>query len=269
MVRYEHLDYYEEERTAVITFDRPEQMNTLHKPMISELESAVTRAESNEENRAVVLRGSEDAFSAGYDLDDDDTDEREYSVSEWLDAMESYTHIKTIYELDLPVIAAVDGYALAGGANTALICDLTISTKRAKIGYPDVRMGGLPATLVHPFVMGSIKHARELFYSGKMVSGEEAARMGMVNRCVPHDELIDEVWTEIEALRKTPKPVVTILKHRLNDVMEVQGYRPGNKNTEFLASLTSLTEEGQRFYEIQEEDGFDAALDWMHGENKP
>lgn len=269
MTQYEHIEYREQERTAVVTLDRPDQMNTLHKPAITELESALKRAEASDDNRAVVLRGNEDAFSAGYDLDDDDVDEREYSVSDWLDAMESYSHIETIYELDLPVIAAVDGYALAGGANTALISDLTITTKRATFGYPDVRMGGLPATLVHPFVAGSIKHARELFYSGKMVSGEEAARMGLANRCVPHDDLMDEVWDEIDALRKTPKPVVTVLKHRLNDVMEVQGYRPGNKNTEFLASLTSLTEEGQRFYEIREEEGFEAALNWMHEENKP
>ncbi|MFC6734151.1 MULTISPECIES: enoyl-CoA hydratase/isomerase family protein [unclassified Haladaptatus] len=269
MSTYEHLDYREERRTAVITFDRASKMNTLHGPAIDELDAALERAESNEDLRAVVLTGNERAFSAGYDINDDSLNERDLSVADWLELMESYTHIRTIYELDLPVIAAVDGYALAGGCNTALVSDLTIATDRAKLGYPDVRMGGLPGTFVHPFVMGSLKHARELFYSGKMVSGQEAERFGMVNRSVPQEELMDEVWEEIKAIRKTPKPVVQITKHMLNDVMEAQGYRPGNKHVEHLASLTSLSEYGQQYYQIRDEEGFEAALDWMHEENKP
>lgn len=269
MVEREFVDYEERDGAALVTIDRPEKLNALDDRALAEIEASLDDAEAADGIRVVVVRGNETAFSSGYDIGGDgDDDVTDLTVSDWLDRMQSYPVLPNVYELDLPVIAAVDGYALAGGCNLALICDLTFVTERARLGYPDARMGGLPAHFVHPFVMGSLKHARELYYSGKTVSGTEAARMGMVNRAVPHESLMDEVWAEVEEIKKTPSAVVTITKGMLNDVMERQGFRPRGRLSEFQATLTVLTEHAEEFYAIRDEDGLDAAIDWMHSVDK-
>lgn len=264
----EYVDYEEVDDAAVVTIDRPEKLNALNGRTLDEIEVALGTA-VDAGVRAVVLRGNEDAFSAGYDIGgDEDVDEAERTVADWLERM-PVPLLSRIYELEVPVIAAVDGYALAGGCNLALVCDLTIVTERAQLGYTDVRMGGLPVHFVHPFVMGSIKHARELFYSGKLIDGTEAARMGMVNRAVPHESLMDEVWAEIEAIKKTPGVVVAVAKAMLNDVVERQGFRPRGRFSELAATLTVLSEPTREFYERRDAEGMDAAIEWMHEADKP
>jgi enoyl-CoA hydratase len=129
-------------------------------------------------------------------------------------------------------------------------------------------MGGLTATLIYPFVMDSLKHAREMLYTGKTVDAEAAERFGMVNRTVPHDDLMDEVMDEVAELRKVPRPVVTLAKHMLNGVQEQQGFRPSVKNSEFIAGLAHLTEGGRRFHEIIESEGLNEAFEWMYEADK-
>ena len=270
MADYEFVDYEARDGAAYITLQRPDKLNALHEPALEELTDALDGAGDDKALRAVVLQGTGKAFSTGYDIGGaDDVEETDLSVAEWLDRISTYSHLGAIYEHDLPVIAAVDGYALAGGCNLALVCDLTIASERATFGYSDVRMGGLPAYIVHPFVMGSIKHARELFYSGKMIDGTEAERMGLVNRAVPHEELQAEVEQEIEEIKKAPGTLVTLTKGMLNDVMETQGYRPGGQIGEFLATLSVHSEGAAEFYRVRDEEGMEAAIDWMHQENKP
>lgn len=157
----------------------------------------------------------------------------------------------------MPVIAAVNGAALAGGSDLALTCDITIGSDRATFGYPGVRMGGLPLSLVHPFVIG-IKHARELLYTGKTIDAEEAERIDTVNRTVPHDGLMDEALSAVEEIKKTPGATVQIAKHMLNDVVEGQGYRPAVRNSGYQ------TAPGRKFFEIRAEDGVEAAIRWMN-----
>ena len=260
------IEYEYDDGAAWITIDRPEKLNALTGDALDDLETALGRAEGDDV-RVAVLRGSEKAFSVGYDIDGDD--ERSLTVDEWLDRMGSYSIVPTIYELDVPVIAAVDGYALGGGCNIALVCDLTIATDRSTFGYVDVRSGGLPAHFVHPFVIGSIKHARELFYTGKMISGDEAERMGLVNRTVSPDRLEEDVREEIEQIRKTPSAIVELTKGMLNEAMERRGFRPRGSVSESYAALSVLTEGSDRFYEIRDEDGLDAAIEWMHEADKP
>lgn len=263
----DHVRYEERNDAAIVTIDRPETLNALNARALAEIEVALDRA-VEAGVRTVVLRGTEEAFSSGYDVGgDDDVDERQLSVAEWLKRM-PVPLLAKVYRLELPVIAAVDGYALAGGCNLALVCDLTIATERAQFGYTDVRMGGLPVYLVHPFVAGSIKYARELFYTGKLVDGAEAERMGLVNRAVPHDELMDAVWAEVDAIRKAPSVTVGVAKAMLNDAMERGGFRPDGRLGELAATLTVLSGATDEFYAIRDAEGMDAAIEWMHGADK-
>lgn len=271
MSDYECVEYATENGAAVVRLDRPEKMNALSVQLIEDLTNALDRAESDDDVRAVILTGNGEAFSAGYDLGESGgrTEGGAPSAEDWLDRLESApTHIHKAYELNVPVIAAVNGYAVAGGSDLALTCDLTIASERAEFGYPGMRMGGFPPTLIYPFVMGSIKYSKELLFSGKRVDADEAERFGMVNRTVAHDDLMDEAWKEVEEIKKVPRPVVRMAKHTLNGVIEMQGYRPMVKQSEFIDALAHVTEAGQRFFEIRDEEGVNAAIDWMNNVDK-
>jgi enoyl-CoA hydratase/carnithine racemase len=261
---YECITYDIEETVVRIRLDRPEALNALSPQLLAELEAGLERAESDENIRAVVLEGNGRAFSSGYDIS---TDEAERPLEERL--LDQRTHLETIFSLRIPVIAAVDGPALAGGCNLAICCDLTFATETAKFGYPDMHFGEPPPKFLLPFVTNSLKHARELLYSGKTIDAPEAERMGLINRVVAEDELEATVQTELEAIHKTPSTAVAMMKDQINDVQESQGFRRYGRTDEYLGVLTMETEAAERFREIRDKEGLEAALEWTHEADKP
>jgi enoyl-CoA hydratase/carnithine racemase len=262
---YEFIDVETDDRVLTVTLDNEEALNALNGTLRSELVEALETAEAEDEVRAVVLTGNGRAFSSGYDFG-----------AEGIETMDdvikfSYDHLDTIYELDLPVIAAVDGYALAGGCNLALVCDLTIATERSEFGYPDVHMGELPPRMVMPSVVDSLKHARELLYTGKHIDAAKAKEMGLINEVVEDPEALEAaVAEEISHMKKTPSSVVKLLKDSLNDLQETQGYRSNSaaKIDEYLFAVTSETETAHEFHDIVEEEGVNAAIEWMNTAEK-
>lgn len=265
MPDYEFLDTETADRTLTITLDNQDSLNALNTTLRRELEDALRSAEEADEVRAVVLTGAGRAFSSGYDFGEEGIETMDDLIKS------TYTHLDTIYNLNLPVIAAVDGYALAGGCNLALVCDLTIATERSEFGFPDVHMGELPPRLVVPFVTDSLKHARELLYGGKHVDARRAEEMGLVNRVVADEAALQAaVEEEVAHIRKTPSSVVKLLKDTMNDIQETQGYRSnaaGNID-EYLFAVTSETETAHRFHEIVDEEGVSAAIEWMNTAEK-
>lgn len=265
MSDYEFLETETAARTLTITLDNEGSLNALNTTLRAELEDALQTAERDDGVRAVVITGKGRAFSSGYDFGEEGT----LTMDEKLKS--SYTHLDTVWNLNLPVVAAVDGYALAGGCNLALVCDLTIATERSEFGFPDVHMGELPPRLVLPFVTDSLKHARELLYGGKHISARRAAEMGLVNRVVEDREALDEaVAEEVDAIKKTPSAVVKLLKDTLNDIQETQGYRSNSAGNvdEFLWAATSETDAAHRFHEIVDKEGVNAAIEWMNTAEK-
>jgi enoyl-CoA hydratase len=262
---YRFIETETADRTLTITLDNEDSLNALNATLRAELEDALLTAEDEDEVRAVVLTGAGRAFSSGYDFGEE-------GVETMDDRMKSsYTHLDTMYNLNLPVIAAVDGYALAGGCNLALVCDLTLATERSEFGYPDVHMGELPPRMVLPFVTDSLKHARELLYGGKHIDAHRAREIGIVNRVVEDRPALEAaVAEEVEHITKTPSSVVKLLKDTLNDVQETRGYRSDSagKIDEYLYAVTSETETAHRFHEIVEEEGVNAAIEWMNTAEK-
>ncbi|MFC7157661.1 enoyl-CoA hydratase/isomerase family protein [Halomarina halobia] len=259
-----------EDATAHITLDRPDKMNALSGTLITELRDGIERAEDDDDVRVVVLTGAGDAaFSAGYDIEPgDNADDPVPTVDSLLDKFEDSTvHVHAIWECNKPVIAAVNGYCLAGGSDIAMACDLVIASEDAQFGYPGLRMAGVPPTLVYPFVM-NLHEAKELLFSGKVVDAERAKDLGMVNRVVPDDELFDAVANEVEEIRKMPGNNVRILKHVVNGVAEMQGAKPMFKYSELLDTLGHHTEYGKEYYRIAESEGIEAALEYMNERNK-
>lgn len=260
----DYVTYSVEDRTALIRIDRAEKMNALNDGVIDGIMSSLEHAEEDDDLRAIVLTGSDEIFSAGYDLGQAGGSGSP-SVEALLDRYSALSEfILSVHEHELPTIAAVNGHAIAGGSDLALACDLTFASERAEIGYPGIRMGGSPPTLIYPFVMGSIKHAKEMLYSGKKISASRAEAIGMINRAVPHDELMDVVRDEVTEIKKVPKSSVRINKHVLNGVMEMQGFRPSVRTSQRTDALAHATDEGKTFYDIRDAEGVNAAIEWMN-----
>lgn len=259
----------EDDAIALVTLNRPEKMNALSGELISGLKDAIERAEADEAVRAVVLTGAGDtAFSAGYDIAPDDEDDPVPTVDDLLDKFEDSTvHVHAIWECNKPVIAAVNGYCLAGGSDIAMACDLVIAAEDAEFGYPGLRMAGVPPTLIYPFVM-NLHEAKELLFSGKIVDAERAKDLGMVNRVVPAEELFDVVMDEVKEIKKMPGNNVRILKHVVNGIAEMQGAKPMFKYSELFDVLGHHTEYGKEYYRIAESEGIEAALEYMNEQDK-
>lgn len=255
---------------ALLTLNRPEKMNALNGELITGLREAVERAEADSDVRVVVLQGAgDDAFSAGYDIESDGgSDEPVPTVDSLLDNFEDSTvHIHAIWDCNKPVIAAVGGYCLAGGSDIAMACDMVVASEDSEFGYPGLRMGGVPPTLVYPFVM-NLHESKELLFSGKVVDAERARELGMVNRVVPQSRLLDTVMAEVEEIRKMPGNNVRILKHVVNGIAEMQGAKPMFKYSELFDSLGHHTEYGKEYYRIAKSEGIEAALEYMNEQNK-
>lgn len=273
MANYETVEYDREsiEATAVLRLDRPEALNALSDRLIEELTDAIERAEADDEVRVLVLRGNGDAFSAGYDIGGGTDGEGEGTVppvDDLLDEFDAGTeHVHAVWECDKPVVAAVHGYCLAGGSDLAMAADIVIAAEGTELGYPGLRMAGVPPALVYPFVM-NLHETKELLLSGKTVDATRAADMGMVNRVVPDGEVMDQVTEEVDEIRKMPGNNVRILKHVVNGVAEMQGAKPMFKFSELFDSLGHHTEHGKRYYEIAATEGFEAALEYMNEADK-
>lgn len=269
---YETIEYEAEDGAAIIRFDRPEQMNPISYTTRQELVDAWERADAAEEVRAAVITGKGEAFSAGYDFGEEGgaTDAREGHAVEGyaMDFSPDADYLGTIMEVDVPVIAAVNGYAFAGACNLALYCDITIASEDAEFGYPEMHMGALPGSMIDPYVGVSIKDAKELYFTGKRVSAREAERLRMVNRAVPADDLMDEVWEVIAGIKLTPPTAVAIAKANLNEAMEKQGFALDGKVEHYLWAISMMTETGERFRDIVAEEGVTAAIEWMHEAEK-
>lgn len=271
MAEYETIDYDREsiEAAAVLWLDRPDKLNPLSDRLIGELTDAIERAEADDGVRVLVLRGNGDAFSAGYDIGGGgDREDHVPPVDDLLDEFDASTrHVHAVWECDKPVLAGIHGYCLAGGSDLAMAADVVIAAEGTTLGYPGLRMAGVPPTLIYPFVM-NLHEAKELLLSGKTVEADRAADMGMVNRVVSEGELMDQLAAEVAEIRKMPGNNVRILKHVVNGVAEMQGAKPTFKFSELFDSLGHHTEHGKRYYEIAATEGFDAALEYMNETDK-
>ncbi|MGB5985749.1 MAG: enoyl-CoA hydratase/isomerase family protein [Desulfobacterales bacterium] len=186
---FECLLYAQEDQTAVITLNRPKVLNAMNHQLWRDLEQALDRAEADETVKVVVVTGTGRAFSTGADLKESQTrGPEEYRA--YLQRLQEVS--RRIIRFPKPTIAAVNGYALGSGYELALACDMRIAAQDAKIGSPEARVtssvtGGafrLLQDLVGP------GKAAELLFSAENIDGLEAARIGLVNRAVPPDQLM-------------------------------------------------------------------------------
>lgn len=182
------VDLSVENRLAEIVLNRPDRMNALNDAMAAELTGCLERAASHGV-RAMMIRGEGPAFSAGRDLTDADPDaeDAEAIIENIFNPL-----IKRIVAFPVPTFAAVHGACLGVGLGLALACDVVYVADDAEIGSPFARIGAVPDSGAHSFFVSRLgsHRALELIYTGRMLSGAEAARLGLVNRSIAKDTLV-------------------------------------------------------------------------------
>jgi len=212
---YQNIRFDVQENYAQIVIDRPKALNSLNEPTLRELGSAVERAESLDVRLLIITGGGDKAFVAGADL----------RAMQGMAPAEAETFslighriLQHLESLPIPVIAAVNGFALGGGCELAMACDIIFASEDARFGQPEVGLGLIPGfggTLRLARYVG-LQRAKELLYSGRRIKAREAAELGLVARVYPHDELLPACYQFAETLVKKGPTAIAEVKSILN-----------------------------------------------------
>lgn len=261
--------YDRDGRIARITLNRPEVMNAIDDRLPAALSAAVARANDDPDVHVIVLAGNGPAFCAGYDLKyyaEANGNGQATQDMPW-DPMQDYKfmaanteHFMSLWRSYKPVIAKVHGYAVAGGSDIALCCDLVVMAEDARIGYMPVRVWGCPTTAMWLYRLGP-EQAKRMLFTGDKITGTEAAAMGLVARAVPADRLDAEVDALAERIAGVPQNQLMMQKLMINQALENMGLR----NTQMIATLfdgiTRHSPEGLNFKHRAETVGWKQAVD--------
>lgn len=240
------------------TLNRPDKLNAISRELRLALSAAIEEAATDPEVRVIVIAGAGRAFCAGYDL----SEEQPADAWGWREILaEDVAATLAIWRCPKPVIAQVHGYALAGGLELAMACDLVVAAEDAQVGEPEIRFGSAPVTLLMPYLVGQ-KKTRELLFTGDLVDGVEAARLGLVNRAVPADRLEAEVDALADRLARVAPDVMAPTKLMLNRAMEAAGFLVAVESGLDLQSFVNVSATSREFDAIVRRDGMKAALAW-------
>lgn len=259
---YSEIELDLEAPIAVLRFNRPKQLNAMSNQLQLDVIDALDRLEADDEIRAVVLCGAGRAFSAGYDLSTAQ-DEVGLTVPEWRAYLAgAKTYSRRVWSFRKPIIAAVHGYCLAGACEIAMMCDLTIASDDCKFGEPEIRFSS-SSTMIMPWIVPP-KIARELLYTGRLISAQRAFDVGMVNAVVPPDQLIEAAKREAHLLSRIAPLALQTVKEGVSRTYEIMGLLTALDQHDVLTAILdgTSTEEGDLFHQLRRDEGLRAALDW-------
>ncbi|GAA1473789.1 MAG: enoyl-CoA hydratase [Corynebacterium aurimucosum] len=205
-------------RVAFITLNRPEALNALNNDTMLEVTQAVQKFDADAEVGAIVITGSDKAFAAGADIKEmSSKTATEMYNADWFAGWDVLTRART------PIIAAVNGYALGGGCELAMMCDFIIAGDKAKFGQPEVNLGVTPGMGGSQRLTRAIGKAKamEMCLTGRMMAAEEAERSGLVARVVPADELLDSALETAELIASKSFVATSQIKEQVNAVDEL------------------------------------------------
>ena len=211
---YEHIIVETRNRVGVITLNRPKALNALCGALMDELEAALDEFEANDDIGCIVVTGSEKAFAAGADI----TEMKDMSYMDAYKADFITRNWERLARVRKPTIAAVAGFALGGGCEVALMCDIIIAAETAKFGQPEITLGVPPGAGGTQRLARSIGKAKtmDMCLTGRMMGAEEAERAGMVARVVPADRLLDEALEAANKIAALSGPATMMVKEAVN-----------------------------------------------------
>jgi len=220
IMNYENLIIEVEEGIATVTINRPQVLNALNAATLREMREAFAELEGNPDVNVIILTGTGKAFVAGADISEmlplSALEGRKFGLL----GQSVFTFIE---DLSKPVIAAVNGFALGGGTELALSCDLIYASEKAKFGQPEVGLGvtpGFGGTQRLPRRVG-MAMAKELIYTGRMIRAAEAKEIGLANKVVPPEELMAEVMNLAKEIASKGQVSVRLAKAAINRGMDV------------------------------------------------
>jgi enoyl-CoA hydratase len=197
---------------ATVTLNRPQKKNALSIALRDEVSDALDGLAADPAVKAVIVTGEGDVFSAGFDLSEFRTAAQDPTFHKTLWASSDRFH-QTCINFPLPLIAAVNGPAIAGGFDLATMCDLRIAAPEAKFSHPEIAFGQVIYSLLHDLVGAAV--ARELCLTGREVKADEALALGVVNKLVPQDRLMEEVLAIAALITRSPREVVLSTKSKI------------------------------------------------------
>ncbi len=205
-------------RVGLVTLNRPKALNALNDALMNELGEALSRFDADDAIGAIVVTGSDKAFAAGADIAAmKDWSYRDVYMGDYI--TRNWERLRTVRK---PVIAAVAGYALGGGCELAMMCDIIIAAESARFGQPEIKLGIIPGaggTQRLPRAVGKAK-AMDLVLTARMMDAQEAERSGLVSRVVPADRLLDEALSAAAQIAEFSLPSVMIAKEAVKRAYE-------------------------------------------------
>lgn len=208
----------EADKVGIITLNRPKQLNALNSELMVEMGTALKLFDADPHIGCIILTGNEKAFAAGADIGAmatysyADVYKNDYITRDW----------ETLRSIRKPIIAAVSGFALGGGCEVAMMCDIIISADNARFGQPEIKLGIIPGaggTQRLPRAIGKAK-AMDLALTGRMMDAQEAERAGLVSRVVPLDKLMDEALGAALSICDYSQIAVMSAKESINRAFE-------------------------------------------------
>ena len=208
----------EAEKVGIITLNRPKQLNALNSELMVEMGTALKLFDADPHIGCIILTGNEKAFAAGADIGAmatysyADVYKNDYITRDW----------ETLRSIRKPIIAAVSGFALGGGCEVAMMCDIIIAADNARFGQPEIKLGIIPGaggTQRLPRAIGKAK-AMDLALTGRMMDAQEAERAGLVSRVVPLDKLMDEALGSALSICDYSQIAVMSAKESINRAFE-------------------------------------------------
>ncbi|HLF48481.1 MAG TPA: crotonase/enoyl-CoA hydratase family protein [Methylomirabilota bacterium] len=260
--------YARDGRIARITLNRPEKLNAINDAMPRELREAVAAANADDAVHVIVLAGAGRAFCAGYDLELYAERPRPVPYSQGLpwDPMVDYAGMSentacfmSLWRSFKPVICKVHGYAVAGGSDIALCADLVVMAEDARIGYPPARVWGCPTTAMWVYRLGA-ERAKRMLLTGDLVTGVEAARMGLVSEAVPAAELDAAVERWAQRMAGVPRNQLMMQKLMINQAYDNMGLHTTQMLATLFDGITRHSPEGFAFKTRCEQVGFKQAV---------
>jgi enoyl-CoA hydratase len=215
---YEHVIVETKNKVGVITLNRPKALNALCGALMDELETALDELEANDDIGCIVVTGSEKAFAAGADI----TEMKDMSYMDAYKADFITRNWECLARARKPTIAAVAGFALGGGCEVALMCDIVIAAETAKFGQPEITLGVPPGAGGTQRLARCIGKAKtmDMCLTGRMMGAEEAERAGLVARVVPADRLLDEALQAADKIAALSGPATMMVKEAVNRAFE-------------------------------------------------
>jgi enoyl-CoA hydratase/carnithine racemase len=222
------------EAVGVVTIDRPEKRNALSPEVLGDLATAVEAFDADEDVRCIVIAGSDDVFAAGADI-------KAMAERSFQDVIERSTirFWHRIAACRTPLIAAVSGFALGGGCELALLCDMIVASETAEFGQPEITLGIIPggggtqrmARLIGP------SRAKDLIFTGRMVDAQEALAIGLVDQVVPADEVYSAARSWAEQFVDGPAMALAAAKKAIDGGLDVDLRTGLDLEAEFFAAL--------------------------------